>query len=175
MLYSINNIKYLESSNELVPLENQVKLVRLKDKLGKQNFHEDMKKVFEPVTKSIRDVSRDITKTMTENSIKNNKALEILNETLLEIMKDRVLLASYLLSPLSKITDLENNSRFILVENSNSNRVKDLLIHKTKPVTLYNKLLTFRDTDEEIELKDLLKMISNKKFNVDLVVYRIKN
>ena len=52
--------------NELVSLGSQVKAVRLQDKLGKQNFHEDMKKVFEPVTKSTKDVSEGVTKTMTE-------------------------------------------------------------------------------------------------------------
>ena len=73
-------------------LENQVKAVRLQDKLGKQNFHEDMKTVFEPVTESIKDVSEDMTKTKIETCNKNNKALEKLNNKLLEIMNDRCLL-----------------------------------------------------------------------------------
>ena len=60
-------------------MQNQVEKVRLQDKRGKQNFHEDMKKVFEPVTNTTKDVSEEVTKTMTENSIKNNKALESLN------------------------------------------------------------------------------------------------
>ena len=38
-----------------------------------------MKKVFEPVTKTIKDVSEEVTKTMTEKSIKNNQALENIN------------------------------------------------------------------------------------------------
>ena len=41
-----------------------------------------MKNVFEPVTKSIKDVSQEVTKTMTENCIKNNKALENINDKL---------------------------------------------------------------------------------------------
>ena len=44
MLFSIKNIEDLQNLNELVSLENQVKAVRLQDKLGKQNLHEDMKK-----------------------------------------------------------------------------------------------------------------------------------
>ena len=50
MLYSIKDREDLENLEELVSLENQVKIVKLQDKLGKQKFHEDMKKVFEPVT-----------------------------------------------------------------------------------------------------------------------------
>ena len=45
-MYSIKNKKDLKDLNELVSLQGQVKAVRLQDKLGKQNFHEDMKKVF---------------------------------------------------------------------------------------------------------------------------------
>ena len=51
MLYPIKEREDLENLEELVSLENQVKVVRLQDKLGKQNFREDMKKVFEPITK----------------------------------------------------------------------------------------------------------------------------
>ena len=61
MLYSIKNIEDLEIINALVSLESQVKAVRLQDKLGKQNFHEDMKKIFERVTESNKDVSEEVT------------------------------------------------------------------------------------------------------------------
>ena len=44
MLYSIKNIEELEKLNELVSLQNQLKVDRLQGMLGKQNFHEDMKK-----------------------------------------------------------------------------------------------------------------------------------
>ena len=95
MLYSIKDREDLENIEELVSLESQVKAVRLQDKLGKQNFHEDMKKVFEPVTKSLENISQDITKDITETSNKNNLAIENLNNKLLEIMNDRGILASY--------------------------------------------------------------------------------
>ena len=160
----------MEKLEELVSLESQVKALSLQDKLGKQNIHEDKKKVFEPITNTIKDTSRDITNTMTETSINNNKALENLNDKLLEIMNDRGIKASYLLSPLSKNTNHENTSQFELVKDSDSKRVYDLLINKTISVTLYNNLLRFRDTDKEIELQgDILKMMTNKNYNVDLV------
>ena len=70
MLYSIKDREDLEKLNELVSLQDQVKVVRLQDKLGKQNFHEDMKKVFEPVIKSLENTSENLTKTITETSLK---------------------------------------------------------------------------------------------------------
>ena len=176
MLFPIKDREDLERLNELVSLQDKVKVVRLQDKLGKQNFHEDMKKVFEPVTKSLENTSQDITKTITETSIKNNQAIENLNNKLLEIMNDRGILASYLMSPLSKITNPESASQFKLVKDSNSNRVNDLKINKTIPITLYDNMLTFRDTGKEFELTgDLLKMITNKNYNVDLASVPDKN
>ena len=88
----------------------------------------------------------------------NNKALEKLKEKLLEIMNDRGILATHFMPPLSEITNPENTTQLKLVKDSNSNRVKDLLLPNTIPFILYNTLLTFRDTGKEIELKgNLLK------------------
>ena len=84
-------------------------------------------------------------------------------------MNDRDKLASYLMSPLSRRTNTENSSQFKLIKDTNSNRVNDLLIKNTIPITSYNNLLTFRDTGKEFELnRDILKMITNKNYNKDL-------
>ena len=84
-------------------------------------------------------------------------------------MNDRVTQATFLLSPLFNITNLEKISQFKLRKDRQSNRVDDLLINKTIPVTLFNDLLTFRDTDTKFELKgDHWKMITNKNLFVDL-------
>ena len=169
MLFPIKDREDLEKLNELASLQKEVKSVRLQDKLGKQNFHEDMKKVFEPVTKSLENTSQNITKVITETSLKNNQVIEKLNKKLLEFMNDRGILATYLMSPLSKITNPENTSQFKLVKDSSSNRVNDLKIHNSIPNTLYANMLNFRDTNKQFELKgDLLEMITNSKYNVDL-------
>ena len=176
MLYPIGDVKDLQYLNEIVSLENQVKFVRLQDKLGEQNFHEDMEKVFEPVVKSLANTSQDITKTITEASIKNNQPIENLNNKLLKIIKDRGILASYLMSPLSKLTNPENSTQFKLVKDHNSNRVNDLLIKNTIPIVLHDNLLTFRDSGKVFELKgDLSEMITRKKCKVDLAKISEKN
>ena len=169
MLYSIKDRENLEKLNELATLQNQVKVVKLQDKLGEQNFHEDVKKVFEPLAKSFENTSENLTKAITETSIKNNQAIENINNNLLEIMNDRGILATYLMSPLSRITNPGNTSQFKLEKDPNSNRVNDLLMKNKIPITLYGNMLTFRDTNKQFELKgDLLEMITNSKFNVDL-------
>ena len=77
-------------------------------------------------------------------------------------MKDRDILASYLLSPLSKLSHPEHTSHYELVKDPSSNRVHDMLVNKTMPVTLYDSLLIFRDTKKKFKLQgDLLSMITN--------------
>ena len=128
-----------------------------------------MIKTVQPVTKSIKDVSEVVAKTMTESSKENNKALANLNDKFLETVDDRGILASYLLSPSIKIMGPEYTSQLNLVRNPDSNRVKALLINETLPVTLHDILLTFRDTDEKFELEgDFLKTITDKNCNIDL-------
>ena len=39
MMFPIENVEDLQKLNKAVSLESQVKLVRLQDKLGEQNFH----------------------------------------------------------------------------------------------------------------------------------------
>ena len=110
MLYSIKKREELENLNKLVSLENQVNEVRLKDRLGKQKFHDNVRNLYKPHTDLIKDTSRDITKTITETSIRNNIVLHNINNKLREILKDRRIISSYLLSPLSKTTNPENAS-----------------------------------------------------------------
>ena len=74
-----------------------------------------------------------------------------------------------MLSPSSKITNPGKTSQFQLVKNHNSNRINDLLIHNTIPITLHNNLSLFGDSNKKFELKgELLKMITKKNYNVDL-------
>ena len=164
MLFAINNREDLDKLEELASLQDEVKVVRLQDRLCKQDFHDNMGKAFEPVTKSLKNTSENLPKAITESSIKNNQAIENLNNKLLEIMNDRGILASYLMSPLSKLTNPENSSQFKLVKDSRSNRVNDLKIHNSIPITLYGNMLTFRDTNKQFELKgDLLEMVTKSK------------
>ena len=114
MMFPIKNREDLQKLNESVSLQNQVKVVRLQDKLGKQNFHEGMKEVFEPHTDTPKNTSENITKTITEISIKNNKAISDLKEKVLELMNDKGMIAPYLASSLVNLFKPENKSEFRL-------------------------------------------------------------
>ena len=168
MLFPIKDREELNKLEELASLQDQVKVVKLQDKLGKQNFHEDMKKVFEPVTKSLENTSENLTKAITENSINNNKAIENLNEKILELMDDRGMITSFLASSLVNLFKPENKSQFRLKKDLNSTKMNDFLINKGIPVTLVSNLLIFRDSNKSFKLEgDLLETITNYDFNVD--------
>ena len=163
-MFPIKNREDLEKLNELVSLQNQVKTVRLQDKLGEQNFHEDMKQVYEPLTNTIKNVSEKISKTLTKSSINNNKAIENLNEKVLESMNDRGLIDSSLI----EVIKSDNKGQFTLTKDPNSTKPNDFLINEKVPVTIFSNMLTFRDTKRVFKIEgDLYKVISHYKFNVD--------
>ena len=167
-MFPIRNVEDLQNLNEAVSLQNQVKVVRLQDKLGKQNFHEDMTKVFEPLTDTLKKTSENIAKTITESSINNNKAISDLNEKILELMNDKGLLAPYLASSLVEVFKFDNKSQFRLRKDPDSTKMNDFLIHGKIPVTIFSNMITFRDSNKTFKLEgDLLKVITNYKFNVD--------
>ena len=164
MLFPIRNREDLEKLNEAVSLQNRVKVVRLQDKLGEQNFHEDMTKVFEPLTDTLKKTSENITKTITESSINNNKAIENLNEKVLESMNDKGLIDSSLI----EVIKSDNKGQFRLTEDPNSTKTNDFLINEKVPVTIFSNMLTFRNTKKVFKIEgDLYKVITDYKFNVD--------
>ena len=168
MLYSIKNIEDLEKLNEAISLQKQVQEVRLQNKLGDQNFHENMNKLFKPMTDAIKNTSENITKTITENSINNNKAIENLNEKILELMNDKGMIAPYLTTSLVEVFKKDNKSQFRLRKDPNSTKMNDFLIHGNIPVTIFSNMITFRVSNKTFRLEgDLLKVITNYKFNID--------
>ena len=168
MLYSIKNVEDLKKLDEAVSLQNQVQEVRLQDMLGEQNYHEDRKKLFKPMTDTIKNTSENVIKTLTENSINNNKTIENLNEKILELMNEKGLIAPYLTSSLVNLFKPENKSQFRLRKDTNSTKMNDFLIHGGIPVTLFSNMITFRDSNKSFKLEgDLLKLITNYKFNAD--------
>ena len=167
-MFPIKDREDLEKLNELISLENQVQEVRLQDELGEQNYHEDAKKIFKPLTDELKNTSEKITKTLTENSNNNNKAIENLNEKILELMDEKGMIAPYLASSLVNLFKLENKSQFRLRKDNNSTKMNDFLIHRGIPVTLFSNMITFRDTKKSFKLEgDLLNLITNYKFNAD--------
>ena len=124
MLYPINNREDLEKLDEAVSLQNQVQEVRLQNRLGEQKHHEDIKKFFKPMTDEIKNTSEKITNTLTENSINNNKAIENLNEKILELMNDKGIIASYLASSLIEVFKKDNKSQFRLRKDPDSTKIE---------------------------------------------------
>ena len=51
-MYSIHNGNDLDLTKKLQKTKSLLKAERLKEKLGRQDFHYDMEEVFEPVTKN---------------------------------------------------------------------------------------------------------------------------
>ena len=167
-MFPIRNVEDLQKLNEAISLQNQVKVVRLQDRLGKQNFHENMEKVFEPLTDTLKETSENITKTITETSFKNNKAIKNLNEKILELMDENGLIVPYLTLFLVSVFRPENKSQIRLKKDLNSTNINDFIINGGIPVSIFSNMLTFGDSKKVFKLDgDLLESITNYDFNVD--------
>ena len=168
MMFPIKDREDLQKLNELILLKDQVREVKLQDKLGDQNYHEDATKLFKPMTEEIKNTSEKIIKTLTENSINNNETIENINEKILELMNDRGMIAPYLASSLVNLFKPENKSQFRLKKDLNSTKVNDFLINDGIPVTLYSNMIIFRDSNKSFKLDgDLLETMTNYDFNAD--------
>ena len=133
--------------NELVSLQNQVQEVRLQDKLGEQKYHHKAEKLFEPVIYIIKSTSENISKSLTEKSINNNRAIGSLNKKFSEVMNDKNMIALYLASSLINLFISEDKSQFRLKEDLNSTKMSDFLINGGIPVGIYDNMLTFRGSN----------------------------
>ena len=92
--------------------------MKITKQIRKAKLSRDIKKVFEPVIKPIKDVSEDVTKTMKVTAEENKKADADLIKNFSDLMIDRSKIASYLVSPLYKITNSEHTSQFTLVKDT---------------------------------------------------------
>ena len=119
------------------------------------------------MTDAIKDTSENLTKTITENSIDNNKAIENLNERILELMNDKGLIAPYFASSLVNLFKPENKVQKRLKKDLNSTKLNVFLINEGKPVTLFSEMITFRDSNKSFKIDgELLELITNYDFNI---------
>ena len=71
-----------------------------------------MGEVFEPLTNTLKKTAENITKTITETSNENNKAISDLNEKILELMNGKGMIAPYLAYSSVILFKPENKSQF---------------------------------------------------------------
>ena len=83
-------------------------------------------------------------------------------------MDEKSLIAPYLSSSSVNLFKPEIKSQFRLRKANNSTKMNNFLIHRGTPVTLFCNMITFRDSNKSFKLEgDLLKLITNYKFNAD--------
>ena len=116
MIFPTEIVEDLQKLNESVSLESQVKAVRLQDKLAEQDYQHKTEKLFEPFADITKNTSENLMKTLTENSIINNKAIENLNEKILELLNDKGMISPFLASSIFILFKPENKSQFKLIK-----------------------------------------------------------
>ena len=95
--------------------------------MGKQNFHGDIEKLYDPLTDTFKITSEKLTKTLKVTSINNIKAISDLNENVLELMNNNGIKAPFLTSSLVNRFNPERTSKIKMTKDPNSFRMDDYL------------------------------------------------
>ena len=111
----------------------KAKQVRSVEKLGKQNYHYDIKDLFEPITKTVSDSNQKIL----EGAKSNTKAIENLEETnkyvkTLESLNKNEIILSKLIRPIAKLSVPKNKSQFRLLGDPDSDICNDYKMNGEK-------------------------------------------
>ena len=89
-----------------------------------------------------------------------------MKEKNLDLKGDSGMITPFLASSLINRFKPENKSQFKFIKDQKSLRMKDFFIKTSIPVTLYCKMITFRDRDNSLKPDgDLLKTETNNNFN----------
>ena len=170
-MYSIHNRDDLEKLKEMQEAKSSLKAERLKEKLGKQDFHYDMEEVFEPVTEKQKQniskqqelsekqiqVLRDSTQTTTQAIQDQTRAIQessnTFNKTLHKSVKEGIQEYDKITNRNNQIvTDLVNSNQ---VDSSIVKTVSNLLNDNNKsqfslePVEGSSNLFTMNPTDPQ--------------------------
>ena len=134
-MYSIHNRDDLEKLKKLQESKSLLKAERLKEKLGKQDFHYDMEEVFEPVTENQK-------KNQNQTKLESEKQIQALRDstqtTTQAIRESSNALNKNLQKSIKEYDEITNRNNQLLTDLVNSNQVDSTII-KTVSNLLNNK------------------------------------
>ena len=164
-MYSIHNRDDLEKVKKLQESKSLIKAERLKQLLGKLDFHHDMEEVFEPVTENQKQnqtkqqelsekqiqALRDSTQTTTQAIGNQTRAIEhssdILNKNLQKSIKDANSnqVDSSIVKTVSNHLNDKNKSQFSLEPVEGSSRFFTINPHNPQQVLIKGSTMTFQN------------------------------
>ena len=124
-MYSIHTRDDLEKLKKIQETKSLLRKERLKEKLGKQDFHYDMEEVFEPVTtkqvesneKQLQAIDKQ-TQGVTQAIENQTRAIEHNNDTLQNSIKEGI----------KQYNEITNNNNQLLTSLVNSNQVDSSIV-----------------------------------------------
>ena len=193
-MYSIHNRDDLEKLRKLQESKSLIKAERLKQLLGKQDFHYDMEEVFEPVTENQnkqQQALRDSTQTTTHAIQAQTEAIKqsnILNKSLQKSIEKRRnkydkisnrnnqlvtnlvnsnLVDSSIVKTISKLLNDKNKSQFSLEPVEGNPNLFIITPHNPQQVLIKGSTLTFLSNNNTYNLNDpdLSYFISNAQLD----------
>ena len=124
-MYSIHNRDDLEKLKKLQESKSSLKAERLKEKLGKQDFHYDMEEIFEPVTENQK-------KSQNQTKLESEKQLQALRDstqtTTQAIRESSSALNKNLQKSIEEYDEITYRNNQLVTDLVNSNQVDSTII-----------------------------------------------
>ena len=167
MTYAMNNNVDLKDLEELEDLKLRLKQVRLLEKLGKQGFHNDQKEIFEPIAKTVTDISQKLI----EKTKSTTKPIEEMDESNVyadpfQLIIENGVIDSRLIRPIAKLLLLTNIIQFWVYDHPDSDNCNDYTMNGEK-FTKDGDRSVFKNRGKTFTWRgDVLKMITDYKFTI---------
>ena len=124
-MYSIHNRDDLEKFKKMQESKSLIKAERLKEKLGKQDFHYDMEEVFEPITENQK-------KSQNQTKLESEKQLQALRDstqtTTQAIRESSNALNKNLQKSIKEYDEITNRNNQLVTDLVNSNQLDSTII-----------------------------------------------
>ena len=148
-MYSIHNRDVLEKLKKLQETKSSLKAERLKEKLGKQDFHYDMEEVFEPVT---------------ENQKKSQNQTKLESEKQIQALRDSTQTTTQTIQDQTRAIQESSNTPNIKIHKS----VKEGIQEYDKITNLNNQIVTEFVNSNQID-SSIVKTVSNLLYDTTKV------
>ena len=178
-MYSIHNREDLEKLKKLNQINNQLKEQRLKKKLGRQDFHFNVKELFEPVTKNqskmqekIEEQTNQIKKSKKQSiSIENTKNItDAIDFNTLSAQESNKNLSKSIYQGIQNYDEISKQTNQTIIDLINQNQIS-YKIGNTLSTLLNNNNPQFKISEnQDEETKDIYEFAINENLKVPIKI-----
>ena len=176
-MYTIHNRDDLEKLKKLNQINHQLKEQRLKKKLGRQDFHYNIKEVFEPVTKkqteikeSINEQTNQIEEGQKQSIVDSQKITDAINRNTLSAQTSSKNLSQSIYQGIKNYDEISKQSNQIIIDLIQQNKISSDIAHTLSALFKNNNPQFKIQFNEDNESRDIYKFTINENFKLPIQI-----